>query len=155
MPESTSTSESTPTSTSTSITNWIDKNPGYSTIIFLFIIGAIVIIPIVISETNSSKKRDDIANSLSSININNKNNKEETITLEINENNKKEINNILKVNTIKLINSKISLYKEIDYTGEPEVYSHDPSKGTPNFAKQFDNNNNKFKSFIIENNKKD
>ncbi len=83
---------------------WFHKNPGYSTIIFLFIVAAIVIIPVTISETNSSKKGHDIANSLSSININNKYDKEETITLNINENNKKEINNILKVNTIKLIN---------------------------------------------------
>jgi flagellar basal body-associated protein FliL len=62
------------------------------------------------------------------------------------------LNNISTVNKIKLISCKITLYKDLDYTGETEIFQHVfyAQKGNAWFIKEFDGTNNMFKSLVIE-----
>ena len=65
---------------------------------------------------------------------------------------KVELNNISTVSKIKLVNCKITLYKDINFTGEKEEYKHAflVRSGEVHFIKEFDGTNKMFKSLIIE-----
>jgi hypothetical protein len=131
---------------------WIKKNKKIIGGICVFIILlAIIIIPIVITEKKKTQGTIDRLNGVSRATITINDEKEPMRIMFEGNKTKEEINNITSVNTINLIDSKITLYKELNYTGEKEEYEHNEKRDSIGvYYKKFDYNNNKFKSLIIE-----
>ena len=122
-------------------------------IIIVFVLFCIIGIPVMYSfgvfNTKSSGSSGPPIG-LAEINVDNGPMK----SISLNDKHKFELNNISTVNKIKLINCKITLYKDLDYTGEKENFQHVSYaySGDPWLVKEFDgtNNNNLFKSLVIE-----
>jgi hypothetical protein len=133
---------------------WIKKNP--LTFLFRLCVASICLILLgvgiyfIIKEVEKSKTPSKVyeGSGVADINVDNK----PMMTIDVKE--KIELNNITIVSKIRLVNCKITLYKDLNYTGEKEEYEHVYllKNGAANFVKEFDgtNTNNMFKSLIIE-----
>jgi hypothetical protein len=150
MPGSTSTTTSEPTSKPepTGFKKMLNDNPLPIAALIIIVLFCAIGIPLIMNEVNKPKPSGPAAVHTAEINVDNK--PMESISL--NDKQQFKLNNISTVNKIKLISCKITLYKDLDYTGETEFFQHvfRAHSGDPWFIKEFDGTNNMFKSLVIE-----